>query len=264
MTLLALTLAVVAVLLWIAPPPGWEPAGLPGSAVGVERRGGSRWRLLAVVTASLGGVLVTGWWLGRPAGVLTLCLGLAAATVARVGVTHRHRRAAEERAAEVARACAVLAAELRVGKIPTEALLTAAEDAPVLSRAAAVHRSGGDVVPALRALAATPGAAGLAPVAGAWQVSVRTGAPLTQALDQVTRALKADRAVHRLVAAELSAPRATGRMLALLPVAGLLLGFAIGGDPVSFLLGRWQGQLCLVLGVGLACGGVLWSERLAR
>lgn len=264
MTGLAVVLAVLAAVLLLGPPPGrgWEerlaaePAFQPPRPARRLRPG---WLV--------GGVLVpTAVWvvLGRPAAVVTGCLVLLAGTVALVVAEHRRRRVSGSTRAEVARACAVLAGELRIGKVPGEALLTAAEDCPLLLPAAAVHRGGGDVVPLLRVLAGQPGADGLGPVADAWQVATRTGAPLTRSLDRVSTALKAGRAVHRVVDAELAAPRATGRMLAVLPLAGLALGLAIGGDPLGFLVGTAQGQVCLLAGVLLACAGVLWSERLAR
>ncbi|SDD10318.1 type II secretion system F family protein [Auraticoccus monumenti] len=264
MTVLAVVLAGLAAALLVGAPPGrgWEERLV--AAPVVEVRGGPP-RLRPVWP--VGGVLVVAaCWvvLGRPAGVVAACLLLLAGTVALVVGEHGRRRGSETTRAEVARACAVLAGELRIGKVPGEALLTASEDCPVLAPTAAVHRGGGDVVPVLRALADQPGADGLGPVADAWQVATRTGAPLTRSLDRVSSALKAGRAVHRVVDAELAAPRATGRMLAVLPLAGLALGLAIGGDPLGFLLGTTQGQLCLLLGVLLACAGVLWSERLAR
>ncbi|MVA76937.1 hypothetical protein GC722_13020 [Auraticoccus sp. F435] len=264
MSALAALLAGLAVF-WLVPPAGARDlrrltaAPLPG-----PRRPRRRSPCPAVAPAALTPVVGAALLGGRPAAVVVLCLALVALTVAAVARTHRAASRAGETSVEVARACSVLAAELRIGKVAGEALVDAADDCPLLARAAAVHRSGGDVVPVLRELAAAPGGSGLAAVADAWQVSVRTGAPLTRALDRVSAALAADRAVHRLVDAELSAPRATGRMLAVLPLVGLLLGYAVGGDPVAFLLGGWQGQGCLLAGVVLACAGVLWSERLAR
>lgn len=264
MTVLAVLLAALAAVLLAGAPTGrgWEERLGVVATVAAPRPA----RALRPVWV-LGGVAsVAVCWLvlGRPVAVGACCLLLVAGTVALVLAEHRRRRSSDTTRAEVARACAVLAGELRIGKVPGDALLTASEDCPVLAPAAAVHRGGGDLVPVLRALAEQPGADGLGPVADAWQVATRTGAPLTRSLDRVSSALKAGRAVHRVVDAELAAPRATGRMLAVLPLAGLALGLAIGGDPLGFLLGTTPGQLCLLAGVVLACAGVLWSERLAR
>ena len=75
----------------------------------------------------------------------------------------------------------------------------------------------------------------------AWEVAERTGASLNATLDALTGRLSARRTVGHMVAAELSAPRATGRLLAVLPVAGVLLGYSFGGDPLAFLTGSLPG-----------------------
>ena len=64
------------------------------------------------------------------------------------------------------------------------------------------------------------------------------------------------------VDARLAGPRATATVLAGLPVLGLLLGQAIGADPMRVLAGTAVGQTLLVVGTGLACAGVLWSARI--
>ena len=52
--------------------------------------------------------------------------------------------------------------------------------------------------------------------------------------------------------------------MAALPLCGVGLGYLVGGDPLQFLLANPYGWGCLVLGVTLACSGVLWIDRLAR
>jgi len=53
-------------------------------------------------------------------------------------------------------------------------------------------------------------------------------------------------------------------LLAVLPLAGLGLSYALGADPTAFFLGGMGGRACLVAGIGLICTGVVWSEILAR
>ena len=62
------------------------------------------------------------------------------------------------------------------------------------------------------------------------------------------------------VAAKLAGARATATILAALPVLGVLLGQLIGAHPLRFLLGA--GGWLLVAGTTLACGGLLWSDRI--
>ena len=87
---------------------------------------------------------------------------------------------------------------------------------------------------------------------------------MAELLDQVAHALRSGQSVERTVAAELAGPRATGRVMAALPLCGIGLGYLLGGDPLGFLVGGPFGWACLVLGASLAAGGVLWIEWLAR
>lgn len=229
---------------------------------GVGRR--VPWRMFVRAFAVAGpvccGLLVAG---GRGVAI-GFCLGMVAVTCWTVWLDHRARRRSRLRSEQVVTGCLALAGLLRVGHVPAAALRIAAEDSPVLAEAAAVQRVGGQVPATLRRLGADPGGEGLVELAVAWEVSERTGASLTASLDALSDRLDASRKLRRVVDAELSAPRATSRMLAALPLAGLGLGFAFGGDPVAFLLGTGLGQLAMCGGVALACAGVWWSERIAR
>lgn len=82
-------------------------------------------------------------------------------------------------------------------------------------------------------------------------------------LEAVADGMASDDAVRTVVAGELAGPRATGKLMAVLPLVGLALGYALGGDPVRFLLGGLLGWCCLVGGALLAAVGVMWVEALA-
>jgi tight adherence protein B len=56
--------------------------------------------------------------------------------------------------------------------------------------------------------------------------------------------------------------RTTATILASLPLASVLLGHLIGAAPVAFMLGGHAGGWLLVAGVMLACGGLLWCDRI--
>lgn len=256
MTALAAFCAGLAVLLAIPPRPR-RPEPAPRS------RGpstGLRWR---AGLAAIGAVAAVWLLAGTRTGVLVTAAAAIAGTGARVLVTRRRASARRRAAADVARACAVLAAEMELGKIPVTALSAAAEDCPVLRPGAAYADIGGDLVEVWTRQAEIPGQEGLAVLARAWHVATVTGAPLAPSLDAVATALRADEEVDRLVAGELAAPRLTGVLLALLPLAGVTLGYLIGGDPVGFLLGTPWGWGCLLAGSLLACTGVLWTDHLA-
>ena len=222
-----------------------------------------RWQWL-VAPAGLAGLVGTGGLLAGGSGA-AVCFagGLPLLTAVLVWRRHRMRLGAVRNAADVATACRLLAGLLQLGHVPSAALRVAAGECPLLAEAVAVQQVGGAVAPALRRLGDRPGARGLAELGAAWEVSERTGASLGATLDALAERLVAAGVVTDVVSAELAAPRATGRLLAVLPVAGLVLGYGMGGDPVAFLTGSAAGQVSLALGVALGCAGVLWTERIA-
>jgi tight adherence protein B len=69
--------------------------------------------------------------------------------------------------------------------------------------------------------------------------------------------------MRRQVDAQLAGARATGRLLAGLPVLGLGLGVAIGGSPGDFLLHTPVGAICLSVAVALDIAGLAWMDRIA-
>lgn len=210
------------------------------------------------------GMLAAAGAIAGPRGVAVgLAVTMLLATVVRLALGRAARRRAGRRRTEVVHAGELMAGLLRVGRVPSAALAEAAADAPLLRVAAAEHAAGGEAAPALRRAASQPGCEGLAGLADAWDVSVRTGASLVEAVDAAARGLAAEGEVARVVEVELAAARLAGRTLALLPAVGLVLAYALGGDPVAFLTGSPPGWICLNVGVALACGGVLWIEAVA-
>ncbi|WP_079146335.1 type II secretion system F family protein [Streptomyces lydicus] len=173
-------------------------------------------------------------------------------------------RARDRRAAEVITLCAGVAGELRAGRQPVQAL--AAVRLPGLGAAGsavvAAARYGGDVPQALRAAARLPGAEGLTGMAACWQVAVEGGAALASGLERIAAGLRAQRDQRDELRAQLAGPRATALMLALLPAGGLLMGSALGADPLRVLLHTSAGWACLVAGGLLEWGGVVWTTHI--
>jgi tight adherence protein B len=174
----------------------------------------------------------------------------------------RARATATRTRADTIAALDLLAAELRAGILPGTAVAALADDVPFLRPAAAAAIHGGDVVAALRAASGEPGAGALADLAGAWHVAERAGAPLAAVLDRVASAARDDAEVEREVTAEAAPARATGRLMAVLPVLGLGLGAGMGADPVHVLTGTVVGASCLAAGATLAGAGVVWVDRI--
>jgi tight adherence protein B len=261
-------LACAALAVWWAVPP---PARSDRMTVHAERQsagrsaaGPSRWSTLGAVAGS--GLLVMSGLLldGVRGAVLSLALAVVGGTVAGLTRQRRRRRSALKGRVEVARACAALAAQLRVGQVPSEALAVAATDCAVLREARDTQDLGGDVIRVWRNQARQPGYAGLLDLARAWEVSSRSGAPMSAVLEHVAEELAADQSLRAVVAGELSAPRATGKVMAVLPGCGVGLGYLLGGQPIGWLLAGPLGWGCLLGGVVLACLGVLWIEALAH
>lgn len=69
--------------------------------------------------------------------------------------------------------------------------------------------------------------------------------------------------MEREVQSGVAPARATGRLMAMLPVVGLALGSGMGSDPVALLTGTVPGGLCLAAGSACACAGVAWVNRIA-
>lgn len=204
-------------------------------------------------------------------------LGPVAAALALLGVLAFGRwssgRAADrlrarERAAAV-EACGVLAAELRSGRDPADALAAAAEVAAgpareALMSAASAARLGGDVPSALTYGPGSAVAHVLRALGACWAVCSTSGSGLATAVERLEEGLRAEQAQRRAVAAELAGPRATAGLLAVLPVFGLLMAAGLGADPLHVLLGTPFGLVCLALGLGLDGLGLLWTGRLVR
>ncbi|MFB7572885.1 type II secretion system F family protein [Streptomyces sp. NPDC056165] len=217
------------------------------------------------------------WW-APAAGMVLAVLGASVLPVVagavgvpllrRTRLARAARRRQERRADAVIALCGALAGEVRAGRQPGEALLCAARDSGGLGDAQAAvlaaARFGGDVPAALAAAARQPGAEGLRGLAACWRVAVDQGAGLAAGLDRLEGALRVERDQRADLRAQLSGARATAVMLAGLPVLGLLLGTAMGADPLRVLLHTGAGLGCLVIGGVLEGAGLWWALRIVR
>lgn len=203
------------------------------------------------------------------ASVLPLVVGAAGVPLLRrVRLAREARRVRERREGAVIALCGALAGEVRAGRQPGEALLRAARDSDGLGEAQpavlAAARFGGDVPGALAGAARQPGAGGLLGLAACWRVAVDRGAGLAAGLDRLEAALRAERDQRADLRAQLAGARSTTVMLAGLPALGLLLGTALGSDPLHVLLHTGPGLGCLVIGGLLEGLGMWWAARIVR
>jgi len=164
----------------------------------------------------------------------------------------------------VIRACSLIAGLLDAGEIPTQALLTTADDVPLLAPAAGAVSIGGDVPTELQNLSLQPGCSGLAWLARGWRLSESTGMPLSSVARYITDTLRRQGDVRDQRRAELSTAKATSRLLAGLPVVGIGMGFLVGANPLTFLTDGLVGHLCLIGASTLICIGLIWTTQLSR
>jgi tight adherence protein B len=101
-------------------------------------------------------------------------------------------------------------------------------------------------------------------LAAACEVSERLGAPLADLLDRVESDLRNAERVRAAVAAQTSGARASAALLALLPVAGVGLGYAMGARPGQALLHTPLGAACALGALLLQSAGLGWTDRLCR
>ncbi|MGC9668202.1 hypothetical protein ACNTMW_16805 [Planosporangium sp. 12N6] len=160
------------------------------------------------------------------------------------------RRVLADRAVAAARGAALdvvggLAAELRAGVAPTAAVEAARKALSAGGPDTAVSRT----LDRLRA---------------ACEVSERLGAPLADLLDRVESDLRGVERVRASVTAQTAGARASAALLALLPLAGVGLGYAMGAQPVHTLFRTPTGAACALGALALQYGGLSWTGRLCR
>ena len=191
-------------------------------------------RSASALVAGIAGV-AAGLLAGPVGGGLAAVYALLAGTA---WLRHRRTVAATAARAQALDALAALAADLRAGLAP-EAARAAAQ--PLI-----------DPVP-------------LVPdrVTAAWRVADVTGAPLADLLDRLEVDLRGLERVRLTAAAHAAGTRATAGLLAVLPVAGIAVGYGMGADPLHVLLHTPIGAACAGAAVLLQLLGLAWTGRLS-
>jgi tight adherence protein B len=204
--------------------------------------------------------------------LLPLTTVLAAAVLAATAALRYRRRrrsrrgVAESRALETA--IDVLVGELRVGAHPARAFAVAADETPgavanSCRTVAARARLGADVGAGLRSVAETSALpAQWERLAVCWQLAAEHGLGMSTLMRAAQRDIVERQRFSDRMTSAMAGARATAVILAGLPVLAVLLGQLIGAEPVAFLLGGHAGGWLLVLGVTLACSGLLWSDHI--
>ncbi len=268
------TLLLVAVALVTWPARRRGPATRPHGRLRAGARPGGR---PGTGTPSMGP-----WWrvAGAAAGLCALAVAtaaagpsglLAAAMLVATGAVLAGRMLAERRRhralPDVLRGLRALTRELRAGAEPLTAVRGAADacrgaGAQVLGSLLLLMRTGEPGPDAVDQPTADPADRALHFLRSGWLLSRRHGVAFGRVVTAIADELTGQVTASQERSAQLAGPRMSGYVMAALPLAGLLLGGGMGVDPMSVLIGSPLGNLLLVVGVALLCGGLLWSARI--
>ncbi|MEU8800734.1 type II secretion system F family protein [Spirillospora sp. NPDC048819] len=182
---------------------------------------------------------------------------------ARADAFQERRTRPRRRRASVIELCDAMAAELAAGRTPDDAFTAAATvlDPHVSKELLSIPRPPSEH---LGELAARPGAEGLRLLAACWRVGSERGGTLATVLDGLAVALRDEESQRQDVSVQLAGPRATARLLAVLPLLGLAMAAALGAHPIPFLFGTLPGAACLITGTALNLTGLYWTRHLAK
>ena len=215
------------------------------------------WVAAAGAVAASTVALVSGPALGVATAAVALLVG------ALVAVRQSQRRA-DRRSRGALAVLRLLVAELEAGARPCDALSAAASASPDLAAglgaAADASAAGGDAGGVLIDV----GADDLRPLGHAWRVASEAGAPLADVLGRMATDRAAEQAQTHAVATALAGPRSTAALLAVLPIVGIGLGWAMGAQPLTVLFESSTGRLVCCAGCVLDAAGVLWTLALIR
>jgi tight adherence protein B len=137
----------------------------------------------------------------------------------------------------------------------------------ILTAAGRAARAGDNVADAIaEATTGLPAQLGDAwrALAAAWDVATRAGAPLSGCLRYLAGAFRELGQLHRDLTVALTGPRATARLVMVLPVVALLFGSLMGFDTLRTLFLTGPGLACLTAGSALMLAAARWNRRLVR
>ncbi|BAU94691.1 type II secretion system protein F [Corynebacterium suranareeae] len=198
----------------------------------------------------------------------TMIAGIIIAAVLLWYLRSRHDIAQHVKQSEVlASFLSLCAGNLRAGVAMVDAMEYALANSPTdktisvaLQTAARQARSGGSG-PKVLIDATSPD---LQRLGYLWDTSSRHGIPLVALIDQMRLRITAKQRHAESTRAALQGPQATAVILTVLPLAGVLMGTAMGAHPLGVLTGGGIGGLLLVIGVGLDAAGFVITHKILQ
>ena len=219
-----------------------------------QGRRAARWGpfVAALLGAAVGFVLA-----GPVAAAALAAYGAAGLVIARGFAARRAVRRAQRLAGD---AVLGFAADLRAGLALAPAWRAAEE---------ALHQAESGLLVGWRGGRGGPAAGGPVTLvaqrlAAATTLAEACGAPLADVLDRLDAHVRAVQRAQAVADSQAAGVRASAALLAVMPLAGLGLGVAVGVDPWHVLLHTPAGSVALGLAVALQLAGIAWTARLAR
>lgn len=235
-----------------------HPPAPVGRIADPTRRGPTMGILPAVVAA----VVLAALLFDRAS--LVVAASAAAATALHV-VVHRRRAQLDARRGEVAAAfLGHVATASEAGSALPAALARAAEQLPAGAPEELVRDISQLVHHASRGSAFEARTPELARVQAMWSLAATHGIPVTGLVTAARDELDHSQRHRKATRAALAGPTTTAIILSLLPLAGVLMGTAMGANPVGFLTGGGVGGILLIVGTAFLCAGVIVAETIIR
>ncbi|MFN2319836.1 MAG: type II secretion system F family protein [Dermatophilaceae bacterium] len=101
-------------------------------------------------------------------------------------------------------------------------------------------------------------------VGSVWDLALQTGGPLAEAVDYLTDHLREQARLHGRLEALAAGPRASARLLTLLPLVGPALAVLVGADPRDLYLSSPVAGGSAIIGLALTAVGWRWSRAMVR
>lgn len=95
-----------------------------------------------------------------------------------------------------------------------------------------------------------------------WGLSAKLGGPILLALNRIADVFDRQQRNQREVQLAFAGPQSTAKLVMWLPVLALLLGQAVGMNPIGAIFHSLLGALSVSLGLGLMVAGRQWTRRL--
>lgn len=99
-------------------------------------------------------------------------------------------------------------------------------------------------------------------VAGLWDLALRTGGPLADAVDGIAAHLREEARLRGRLEGLAAGPRTSRRLLTALPLAGPVLAVVIGADPKDVYASSIPGAASVLTGVVLTLAGWWWTRAM--